>query len=64
MTCFCYFGTIDFNFLFNMIFVYRYCRMLEENQFYGRTADFLVMFIFGGVLSIVSEILNEFIFDF
>ncbi|VDN99357.1 unnamed protein product [Rodentolepis nana] len=62
MTCFCYFGTIDFNFLFNMIFVYRYCRMLEENQFYGRSADFLVMFLFGGVLSIIAALLLHMIF--
>ncbi|XP_072099554.1 derlin-2-like isoform X5 [Mobula birostris] len=29
---------------------YRYCRMLEEGSFRGRTADFLLMFIFGGFL--------------
>ncbi|VDK27386.1 unnamed protein product [Taenia asiatica] len=62
VSCFCYFGTIDFNFLFNMIFVYRYCRMLEENQFYGRSADFLMMFLFGGVLSIVAAIFLQMIF--
>lgn len=28
--------------------------MLEEGSFRGRTADFVVMFIFGGVLMIVS----------
>lgn len=47
-------GNLGFNFFFNMIFTYRYCRMLEEGSFRGRTADFVVMFIFGGTLMIVS----------
>lgn len=28
--------------------------MLEEGSFRGRTADFVVMFLFGGILMIVS----------
>lgn len=47
ITTFLFFGTFGFNFLFNMIFTYRYCRMLEENSFRGKTSDFVVMFIFG-----------------
>lgn len=50
VTNFMFFGTIGFNFLFNMIFTYRYCRMLEEGSFRGRTADFVFMFLFGGAL--------------
>ena len=38
VTNFLFFGTIGFNFLFNMIFTYRYCRMLEEGSFRGRAA--------------------------
>lgn len=53
-TTFLFFGTIGFNFLFNMIFTYRYCRMLEEGSFRGRTADFFFMFVFGGALMLVS----------
>lgn len=49
ITTFLYFGTFGFNFFFNMIFTYRYCRMLEEGSFRRRTADFVMMFIFGGV---------------
>uniref|UniRef100_A0A5K3FJ59 Derlin n=1 Tax=Mesocestoides corti TaxID=53468 RepID=A0A5K3FJ59_MESCO len=45
-----------------MVFVYRYCRMLEENKFYGRSADFLIMFLFGGVLSIVAAVFLQMIF--
>lgn len=50
VTTFLFFGTFGFNFFFNMVFTYRYCRMLEEGSFRGRTADFVMMFIFGGVL--------------
>ncbi|KPJ08468.1 Derlin-2 [Papilio machaon] len=50
LTTFLFFGNLGFNFFFNMIFTYRYCRMLEEGSFRGRTADFVVMFIFGGTL--------------
>lgn len=54
LTTFLYFGTFGFNFFFNMVFTYRYCRMLEENSFRDRTADFVMMFLFGGVLMIVT----------
>ncbi|XP_034951647.1 derlin-2 [Chelonus insularis] len=53
ITTFLYFGTVGFNFFFNMIFTYRYCRMLEEGPFRGKTADFVMMFIFGGVCMII-----------
>lgn len=33
---------------------YRYCRMLEEGCFRGRTADFVFMFLFGGIVMTVS----------
>ncbi|XP_044029699.1 derlin-2 isoform X2 [Siniperca chuatsi] len=56
ITNFLFFGPVGFNFLFNMIFLYRYCRMLEEGSFRGRTADFVFMFLFGGLLMTVSDI--------
>ncbi|KAG4075745.1 hypothetical protein HA402_003571 [Bradysia odoriphaga] len=52
-TTFLFFGTIGFSFLFNMIFTYRYCRMLEEGSFRGRSSDFVMMFVFGGALMII-----------
>lgn len=58
ITTFLFFGPIGFNFLFNIIFTFRYCRMLEEGSFRGRTADFVMMFIFGAVCMIVSFITN------
>ncbi|XP_028396616.1 derlin-2-like [Dendronephthya gigantea] len=58
-TNFLFFGTIGFNFLFNMIFTYRYCRMLEEGSFRGRTADFVFMFLFGAfVMTLISLGIN------
>lgn len=54
ITTFLFFGNIGFNFLFNMIFTYRYCRMLEEGSFRSRTADFVMMFLFGATSMIVS----------
>uniref|UniRef100_A0A3B3TIA9 Derlin n=1 Tax=Poecilia latipinna TaxID=48699 RepID=A0A3B3TIA9_9TELE len=54
ITSFFFFGSLGFGFLFNIIFLYRYCRMLEEDCFRGRTADFVFMFLFGGILITVS----------
>lgn len=39
-----------------MVCRYVYCRRLEENSFFGRTADFVFMFIFGGVLMLLAAI--------
>ncbi|KAK2171143.1 hypothetical protein NP493_1099g00017 [Ridgeia piscesae] len=62
VTNFMFFGTIGFNFLFNMIFTYRYCRMLEEGSFRGRTADFFFMFLFGGFLMTVVALFVNLVF--
>jgi Derlin-2/3 len=53
LTTFLYFGPFGFTFLFNLIFTYRYCRMLEEGSFRGKAADFFLMFVFGASLMIV-----------
>ncbi|BFZ04795.1 hypothetical protein BsWGS_07834 [Bradybaena similaris] len=62
VTSFLYFGPIGFNFLFNMIFAYRYCRMLEEGSFRGRTADFFFMFLFGGFFMIIMAFFVNLVF--
>lgn len=62
ITTFLYFGSFGFNFLFNLIFTYRYCRMLEENYYHGKTADFLFMFIFGGILMCITGVFVQILF--
>ena len=52
-TTFLFFGSFGFNFFFNMIFTYKYCRMLEENSFRNRPADFIMMILFGGVCMVI-----------
>jgi len=36
--------------------------MLEENSFRGRTADFVMMFLFGGVCVIISSLFVNLLF--
>uniref|UniRef100_V5GVP5 Derlin n=1 Tax=Anoplophora glabripennis TaxID=217634 RepID=V5GVP5_ANOGL len=62
VTTFLFFGTFGFNFFFNMIFTYRYCRMLEEGSFRNRTADFVLMFMFGAVCMIAFAFFVNLIF--
>ncbi|XP_032165411.1 derlin-3 isoform X7 [Mustela erminea] len=66
VTNFLFFGPLGFSFFFNMLFVYpapfRYCRMLEEGSFRGRTADFVFMFLFGGVLMTLLGLLGSLFF--
>ncbi|OEL31024.1 Derlin-2.2 [Dichanthelium oligosanthes] len=38
------------DFLFHMFFLARYCKLLEENSFRGRTADFFYMLLFGATV--------------
>merc|ERR1711959_11992 len=38
------------DYVFHMFFLVRYCRLLEENTFRGRTADFFFMLLFGATL--------------
>lgn len=47
LTNFMFFGTFSINFLFQMSFLVRYCRLLEEGDFRGRTAHFVLMLMFG-----------------
>ncbi|KAL9259857.1 Derlin-2.2-like protein [Drosera capensis] len=47
VTNFLYFRKMDLDFLFHMFFLARYCKLLEENTFRGRTADFFYMLLFG-----------------
>ncbi|MQM02506.1 hypothetical protein Taro_035276 [Colocasia esculenta] len=54
VTNFLFFGILDLDFLFHMFFLARYCKLLEENSFRGRTADFFYMLLFGAtVLTVI-----------
>lgn len=50
ITTFLFFGLFSIDFLFHMYFLVRYCRMLEEGDFRGRTANFVMMLLFGIVV--------------
>jgi Derlin-2/3 len=45
ISSFLFFGSFSLDFLFHLYFVVRYCRLLEEGPFRGRTADFIFMLI-------------------
>lgn len=49
-TNFLFFGLFSLDFLFHLYFLVRYCRLLEEGTFRGRTADFAFMLLFGASL--------------
>lgn len=54
LTNFFYFGNFGIDFFFHMFFLVRYSRMLEEGSFRGRTADFLVLLLYGMVFMLVA----------
>ncbi|XP_061586624.1 derlin-3 isoform X1 [Cololabis saira] len=62
ITSFLFFGSLGVSFVFNIIFLYRYCRMLEEDCFRGRTADFVFMFLFGGITITLFGLLADILF--
>lgn len=47
VTTYLFFGMFSIDFLFHMYFLVRYCRLLEEGDFRGRTANFVLMLAFG-----------------
>ena len=47
VTTYLFFGMFSVDFMFHMYFLVRYCRLLEEGDFRGRTANFLLFLIFG-----------------
>lgn len=50
---FVFFGMFSIDFLFHIYFLVRYCRLLEEGDFRGRTANFLLMITFGITMIII-----------
>lgn len=63
ITTFLFFGSsVGMGFFFNIIFTYRYCRMLEEGSFRGRSSDFVVMFVFGATLMAILGVFMNLLF--
>lgn len=59
VTNFFFFGQLGLDFLFHMFFLARYCRLLEEGSFRGRSGDFLYMLLFGaGFLTLLAPFVN------
>lgn len=50
-----FFGPVGISLVFNMLFLYRFCRKLEETSFAGNTAGFIIMLLFGASITLVSE---------
>lgn len=50
VTNFFFFGNLGLDFLFHMFFLARYCRLLEEGSFRGKSGDFLFMLLFGAII--------------
>lgn len=46
ITSLVYFGPFGVDFLFNLVFTTRYARMLEENHYAGKRADFVWLLVF------------------
>jgi Derlin-2/3 len=58
-TNFFFFGSLGMDFVFHMFFLSRYCRLLEEGTFRGRSGDFFWMLWFGaGALSCAAPFVN------
>ena len=49
-TCFIYFGPFGIDFIFHLFFFMRYSRMLEENSFAGRKADYTWLLVVSSTL--------------
>lgn len=57
VTNFLFFGNFGIDFLFQMFFLYRYARSLEEGSFRRRTSDFFFMLLFGALFLIGVTVL-------
>jgi Derlin-2/3 len=59
VTNFFFFGALGLDFIFHMFFLARYCRMLEEGTFRGKSADFFWMLLFGAsLLTMIAPFVN------
>jgi Derlin-2/3 len=59
VTNFVYFGDFSIDFMFHMFFLVRYCKMLEEGSFRGRTGDFFFMLLLGAMSMTLCAVLFQ-----
>ncbi|KPL97090.1 derlin-2-like protein [Sarcoptes scabiei] len=62
LTTFLFHGPIGFSFMFNIIFTYRHCAMLEEGSFRSRTADFVYMLFLGALMMCIIGLFVNLLF--
>lgn len=56
VTSYLFFGAFSIDFLFNMYFLVRYSRLLEEGDFRGRPANYVLMLVYGIInISLVAS---------
>jgi len=55
-TNFVFFDSFNLNFVFHMFFTIQHSRRLEETSFRGRTGDYFFMWLFMGVLLLLSQL--------
>jgi len=55
-TCFIFWGRLSFQFLINMLFLYRYSGSLETTVYEGRTADYVFFLLFSATFMLLSTI--------
>jgi len=53
VTNFLYFGDFSLDFFFHMFFLVRYCKMLEEGSFRGRSGYFFFMLLLGALCMVI-----------
>jgi Derlin-2/3 len=57
---FLFFGLFSIDFMFNMYFLLRHCRQLEEGDFRGRPSQFILMILFGiGMICCMTPFLHS-----
>jgi Derlin-2/3 len=57
---FLFFGLFSVDFLFNMYFLIRHCRQLEEGDFRGKPSEFVLMIFFGiGMICLLTPFLQS-----
>ncbi|GAA99539.1 uncharacterized protein L969DRAFT_408187 [Mixia osmundae IAM 14324] len=58
LTTFLYFGNLSLDFFFHIFFFMRYSKMIEENAFHGRKADYLWMLLISATLLLILSPLS------